>query len=355
MTKTRNFIILAAMPLLLLFLTACPEESGQNVDGQVQESNKMLLVEYNVENLFDIKDDEGKVDEEFMPGTKKDWTQERYEKKLKDLAEVITRTADRRPPELLALIEVENRKVLEDLIALDNMNAYYKIVHEESPDFRGIDVALIYNTEKFKELSHEAIKVTMPDNERFVTRDILYVKLLVKKSDTLHVFVNHWSSRRGGEAKSEPKRVRSASLLRAKVDSIQKMNAEAKILITGDMNDEPNNNSILKTLKATGNKENVADGELYNLMFDRDQKDEGTYFYKDSWNMLDHIIVSHSMLGDVSGISCDYNSAGIYKEDWILFDHPKANAKVPSRTYGGPNYYGGYSDHLPIFVELTFN
>ena len=355
MTKTRNLIILAILPLLSFFLTACPDEGGQTTDGQVQESNKMLLVEYNVENLFDTKDDKGKVDEEFMPGSKKDWTQERYEKKLKDLAKVINSVADKKTPDLLALIEVENRNVLEDLIAQDGMNAYYKIVHEESPDFRGIDVALIYNTDKFKELSHEAIKVTMPDNEKFVTRDILYVKLLVKKSDTLHVFVNHWSSRRGGEAKSEPKRVRSASLLRVKVDSLQKSNSEAKILITGDMNDEPSNNSIFKTLNATGNKENVAEGELYNLMFDRDHKGEGTYFFRDSWNMLDNIIVSQSMLGDVSGISCNYNSEGIYKEDWILFDNPKANTKVPSRTYGGPNYYGGYSDHLPTFLELSFN
>lgn len=350
---TKNNLISILLLIGSILFTACPNKTG-NENSSVQESNKMMFVEYNVENLFDTKHDEGKHDEEFTPDSEKKWNEERYQKKLKDIAKVITHAAGKRPPELIALIEVENRKVLEDLIALDNLNAYYEIVHEESPDFRGIDVALIYNSEKFKELSHKAIKVTFPFDKDYTTRDILYTKLLVKEKDTLHTFINHWSSRRGGQEESEPKRTTAAKILRAKVDSIQKLNPAAKILISGDFNDEPNNKSIEEVLRASGNVESTDKTELFNLMYAMDKAGEGTYFYRDSWNMLDQIIVSHSMLNEYEYIGCQDTSAGIFKEDWMLFDNPKANAKVPNRTYGGPNYYGGFSDHLPVFVELEF-
>jgi len=352
MKKLSRIIIPILIVSISFILYACPQqgETGQN---GVQESNKLLLVEYNVENLFDIVDDPAKSDEDFTPQGKNQWTEERYQKKLSDISKVIYSVRER-APELIALIEIENKTVLEALLKTEQLNKNYAIVHQESPDSRGIDVALIYNTDKFKELSHQAIRVFSPDDTKFLTRDILYTKLLVKKKDTLHLFVNHWPSRRGGEEDSEAKRVLAATILRAKVDSLQSKNPDAKILITGDMNDEPANKSMLEVLKANNAKENSAKTELYNLMYDKKAQGEGTYLYKDNWNMLDNVIVSQSFFKNNGGVSCNYNSAEIFKPDWILFENQKTKIKSPSRTYGGPNYYGGYSDHLPLYLEMTF-
>jgi len=351
MVKNKTFLFAFLTIFGLFMFVSCAQ---QKENAQSNSSDRIIVAEYNVENLFDLKDDEGKADEEFTPEGENKWTKERYDKKLVDLAKVLGALDKSQTPDLIGLIEIENRAVVEDLIKTAPLSQKeYVIVHHESPDFRGIDVALVYNSLVFKELSHEAIKISMPDDKEFTTRDILYLKALVKNKDTLHVFVNHWSSRRGGEDDSEPKRVFAAQVLRNKVDSIQKYNANAKVLIMGDMNDEPTNKSILETLKATGNKENVAKGELYNLMFDKKQNGEGTYLFKGSWNMLDNVIISQSMLNSKKHLSCTYTSASIFKEDWILFTNNKGE-KSPSRTYGGSNYYGGYSDHLPVSLELFF-
>lgn len=342
------YVFLLISSTFLLFSCAQQRENSQSTDNKT-----VLVAEYNVENLFDLIDDAQKADEEFTPTGKNNWTQERYDKKLKDLAKVLASLDSTKLPDLIGLIEIENKKVVEDLIKtspLDSKN--YEIIHHESPDFRGIDVALVLNTFIFKPLYNENIPVKIETEPNFTTRDILYVKTLVNEKDTLHIFVNHWSSRRGGE-ESDTKRIYAAQLLRNKVDSIQKVFAESKILIMGDMNDEPTNKSILETLHATGNKESKNTGELYNLMYDLKQNGEGTYLFKGEWNMLDNLIISHSLLNSKSGITCSFDAAKILKKDWILFTNNKGE-KSPNRTYGGTNYYGGFSDHLPVSVEFIF-
>ncbi len=342
-----KYLIVAAIAFSLV---ACSSNGQKN--EQVTD-NQFTIVAYNVENLFDTIHDQNKFDEEFMPTSKKKWNTERYHAKLKKLASVIVAINKQELPELVGLIEVENRAVLQDLAAERLLlDTDYQIVHEESPDARGIDVALLYRPDEFEYIDHKKLTVTLDSVPNFKTRDILYVRGVASGSDTLHVFVNHWSSRRGGEAKSEHKRIRSAEVLKVQTDKILTQNPNAKIVIMGDMNDEPNNKSVHETLFATNNQKSDNPLELYNLLFDKDVNGKGTYNYRGNWNMIDNMIVSQALLKDDSGYEISTDGAQIFSERFIMFENTKTGDLTPSRTYGGPNYYGGYSDHLPIYLIL---
>jgi len=319
------------------------------VSLQAQEDkDPFTVVFYNVENLFDTLDHPDKKDEEFMPGTEKNWNTARYSKKLNMLATVIDSIGKDDMPSIIGLCEVENKRVLVDLVIKTGLkDEGYKVVREESPDFRGIDVALLYNEKDFTYLEHRKIPVEFKDQGSYTTRDILYVKGEGPDKEILHFFVNHWPSRRGGLEKSEPRRTRAAQVLKDNVDNILKEDENASIVIMGDFNDEPQNNSINKTLGA--GKSNKS--KLVNLMYDMNTKEVGTYKYKDNWNMLDQFIISSGLMDD-KGLKAGMNSAGIYREDWILYYSKKYGDYSPNRTYGGPNYYGGYSDHLAIYLRL---
>ncbi|MDP6909171.1 MAG: endonuclease/exonuclease/phosphatase family protein, partial [Flavobacteriales bacterium] len=179
---------------------------------EFDESGQLDVVFYNVENLFDTENDPLTFDDAFTPDSTKHWTKERYQKKLADLVKVISKVPKSGLPEAIGLCEVENRKVVEDLIRTDTLQKRkYLVIHEESPDKRGIDVAFIYDELVMKELHHEAIRYGFSFEPETTTRDILYAKMLAKK-DTLHFFINHWSSRRGGMEKSEPKRMKAATV-----------------------------------------------------------------------------------------------------------------------------------------------
>ncbi len=311
------------------------------------------IVSYNVENLFDTINNPLKVDDEFTPTSEKKWDTDRYKKKVKDLALVIKSINKNELPELVGLIEVENKKVVEDLIATTHLKSgNYGIVHEESPDVRGIDVALIYRKTEFQYQEHQKISVKYDFEPETTTRDILFVKGKLANGEQLYVFVNHWSSRRKGLKASEPKRVHAASLLRAKVDSILKTDKKAKIVIMGDFNDEPVNKSLFEVLKAGGKQLNQKNVSLYNLMYDKDLLGRGTYNYRGNWNMLDNIIVSTTLLNAKSGYKVSTDGGQIYSKRWMLYDNVKIGDLTPNKTYGGPNYYGGVSDHLPVFVIL---
>ena len=308
------------------------------------------MVFYNVENLFDTVDDTTTWDDEFLPDSVKKWTDERYQKKLVDLAKVLTAISEDHLPEVIGICEVENRKVVEDLFATDSLKAgKFKVIHEESPDFRGIDVALAYNAELFSELYHEKIRYSFSFEPETTTRDILYAKLL-SCGDTLHFFVNHWPSRRGGQEKSEPKRLKAATVLRTKIDSILLRDKQAKVIAMGDFNDYPNNRSMTEVM----NCEPGANARLTNLTYQFHEAGLGTYNYRGEWGMLDQFIVSDGLLYSASGCATSDSSTVIFKEDWMLY-FPESGEPSPSRTYGGPNYYGGYSDHLPIRLTLYCN
>jgi len=225
------------------------------------------VVSYNVENLFDTIDDPKIPDEEFLPESEKKWDNERYQKKLSDLVRVISEVNPKELPEMVGLVEIENHAVLDDLIRTGEFKDQgYAIIHEESPDYRGIDVALIYRKDAFTEIMHETLPVVFPDDPQFKTRDILYVTGKIRNR-TIHVFVNHWPSRIGGDEKTEPKRVLAASVLKAKVDQILAADPKARIVIMGDMNDEPVNKSLNETL---GAQSPGSGAKLVNLMMPDD-------------------------------------------------------------------------------------
>ena len=337
-------IILSVFGILLIAMV-----SAQKKD-QV-----LTLMFYNVENLFDTESNPEKQDDEFTPESEKAWDLEKYQKKLDDIASVIKAVDTGELPEIVGLCEVENLKVLEDLVlAKDIKRGNYGIVHHESPDTRGIDCALLYNMEEFRVISSEAIPVTFPFDSAITTRDILYVEGKTKDNETLHLFVNHWTSRWGGEKETEPKRLFCAVSLRKAVDMVLNDDARAKIIIMGDFNDEPTNRSVFEMLLANNKRKNAGDRELYNLMYDaHNERNEGSYYYRGTWNMLDQIIVSRQVLKDASGWHAGYEDGKILKADFMLYYDENRKDYVPNRSYGGPEYYGGISDHLPVYLSLT--
>ena len=354
--KTRIYYLL----LPIFIFAACESSNIATISTPTSstpevKSYDFRVMTYNVENLFDTYDDTLKNDQDFLPWGMNKWNQERYQTKLKRTFKVIANISEWDYPGLIALTEIENQTVLEDLInATPLMEADYGIIHEESPDARGIDVALLFRKSLFKPISHEAIKVSMADDPSFKTRDILYAQGIIHESDTLHFFVAHFPSRRGGEATSEPKRILAASVLRNKCDSILAHQPEAKIIITGDFNDDPANASMSETLRGRDLEENMKEGDFFNMMYDAYKKGYGTYKYQSSWNMLDQYVISSSLLNSSKNVYTTSQSAHIFQPDWLSIKDDAYPGNKPFRTYSGPNYIGGYSDHYPVYMDIYF-
>ncbi len=316
------------------------------------KDGKHLLAFYNVENLFDTVDDPKTKDDEFLPNADKKWNQERYIKKLDDLNKVLSSWGEM--PDILGVCEVENEKVLKDLIKRAPTNGKEMgIVHQNSNDMRGIDVALIYNKTVFEFISKKMLNVQLPaPYQHETTRDILYVKgNWISSNETIHIFVNHWSSRRGGLKDSEPKRLACAKVVRKQIDEIYKNEKDPKIIVMGDFNDEPNNNSIKEVLQAKLENKSITHDQLYNLSSHLSDEGKGTYNYRGNWNVLDQIIVSGNFIDDKKGLYAAPNSAEVQIEQWMTYNDPKYGPR-PNKTYGGPNYYGGYSDHYPTYLLM---
>lgn len=310
---------------------------------------KILVVSYNVENLMDTLDNPNAIDEEFTPMTKKNWNTERYNKKINDLATVLCSIDDDQAPDLIGLVEVENRKVVEDLMNNEQFGAKnYKIVHEETTDHRGIDLAFVYNPKVFKYISHEQLHVFDNEGKPYRTREILHVKGIVGK-DTMYVFVNHWKSRSGGTKETEEMRIWSAKVLKSKIDYVLKINPNANILCLGDFNDTPFNKSISEVVDASLDSIFTSKNEIYNLTAYEAKKKRGTYSYNGEWFMLDNILISQNMMNKKNRVYAP-EPAKIFDDDMVSFYNPKADHKTPNKTYGGKNYYGGISDHFATYV-----
>jgi len=249
-------------------------------------------------------------------------------------------------PEIVGLVEIENQTVLEDLVKTGKLTGRYGIIHEESPDFRGIDVALIYRKDAFTETRHEVLPVTFADDPQFKTRDILHVEGLLGKL-AVHIFVNHWPSRIGGDEKTEPKRIQAASVLKAKIDQILATDPQARIICMGDMNDEPANRSLKEIL---GAQMPAPSSKLVNLMMPDDNTGAGTYFYDGAWNMLDNLVVSNSVLKSHQ-MHVEGNKGFIFSNDWMIYKNKKGD-KTPNRSYVGSKYVGGVSDHFPVYFKI---
>lgn len=355
----RRLILIFYLSLACFYLysqetTSLPFE-GFNADPRYNTGVRIVF--YNVENLFDIFDDSIKNDDEFTPEGFKAWNQFKYFKKINNIYKTLISVGGWEPPGIIGLCEVENRNVLDQLIDHTPLFKYkYEVVHIESPDYRGIDVALLFRPVKFRLISYEAITVNFPFNKDYKTRDILYVKGIVLEKETIHIFINHWPSRYGGYLATKPKREQAATVLRSKVDSLIKSDSLAKIIIIGDFNDEPNNESITDFLKAKSDTSNLAPSDLFNLMPELHKASQiGSHKYRGNWSFLDQIIISASLLQNKKGLHLSRDNAQVFKAGFLLEEDPVYLGNKPFRTYSGPRYLGGFSDHLPVYIDLILS
>ena len=297
-----------------------------------QESLRVLF--WNTENLFDCKDDPKKNDNEFLPEATRHWTYFRYRDKIKNLAKGIIASGTDYVPDLVGLCEVENDSCLYDLTRRSPLKeAGYRYVMTDSPDQRGIDVALLYQRGSFKLIQHQSIQIPSKQLKKAPTRDILHVVGKVVSGDTLDVMVVHYPSRRGGKAKSEPHRLLVTEILKQTVDSVMQVRQNPNVVIMGDFNDGPSS-AVMKKL--------CSDGRLVNLM---QGKKEGTYRYRGKWEILDQFLVSRNVRA---------KNVEILRHPFLLEEDEKYGGDKPFRTYNGMRYQGGFSDHLPIILDLQF-
>lgn len=311
--------------------------------------NLHTIAFYNVENLFDTEDDPDTLDDDFTPGGFKKWSKKRYKKKLYKLAKTMSelgKESTRRLPVLIGLAEVENEKVVKDLIFSEPLRATnYHYVHYDSPDERGIDTALIYHKEYFEVIFSEPITLLVynPNGERDTTRDILYVHGKLN-GEEIHVFVNHWPSRRDGEMATGYKRVRAAEIIRERMEKIESEYSSPNYIIMGDFNDDPQSESIQKLMESNA---------LYNPMEKLLSPERGSANYKRSWSLFDQIMVSHNFFNYEKGTH-SFAHANIFDERFLTEFKGKFKG-TPYRTYAGRKYIGGYSDHFPVYIQLKYN
>lgn len=307
---------------------------------------------YNVENLFDTKRDLTIQDEDFTPSGRNNWTEDKYNKKLANLAYVINQLGKENASYgavIIGVAEVENRKVIEDLINTGDLaKRKLQIVHQDSPDARGIDVGLIYNPAFFKVSSYKTYPFTMPGSNNIKTRDILVVSGFLE-GQPLSILVNHWPSRRGDN--SSPLRERAAAICKHISDSIYNNNQQAGIIIMGDMNDDPKDKSTRIVLNAKKNQEDVQKGRLYNTMWKIHESGIGTLCYKDEWNLFDQIIISQSLLKKGNS-KLSFQKAEVFNKGFLFQKSGKFKG-YPLRTFSGNTFLNGYSDHFPTLIYLT--
>jgi Endonuclease/Exonuclease/phosphatase family len=311
---------------------------------------------YNLENLFDTIDSPTTNDVDFTPTGRLVWNTSKYISKQANMAKVISGLATELSPDgvaILGVAEIENRKVLEDLVAQpDIKDRNYQIVHYESPDERGIDCGLLYNPKYFSVVASKALPVALKDPKTDsvdYTRDIIYVVGMFD-GEPLHIMVGHWPSRRGGQAASDPARAVAARVCRQNADSILAADPTAKIVIMGDLNDDPDSPSLTKILEAKGDTKEVRPGGLYNPMYDHYKKGDGTMAYRDAWSLFDQMIVSQPFVSKKAG-GWQYYKSIVYRQAW-LFQTEGAFRGYPFRTFVGDIFINGYSDHLPVYLFL---
>ena len=305
---------------------------------------------YNLENLFYPKNDSLKNDDEFTPDGMRNWSFYRYHQKKQRMATAIISIGNWTAPAIVGLAEVENRKVVEDLIGTATLRKFdYGIVHYESPDRRGIDVAAIYRKDKIDVLHSRPIRVKLPGDPGYRTRDILYIKCRAQQ-DTLHLLYCHWPSRYGGQKASEPKRIAAALTVKQTTDSIIDSKSKAPVIIAGDLNDEWNNVSVLEHLNAKPPGDSAMAVGLINLVAGK-SANSGSHRYHGHWSYLDQIIVSGSLLnGDKPRIS--KSGAQTCRREFLLEKDEKYPGQKPFRSFIGMRYHGGFSDHLPVYVDI---
>ena len=328
-------------------------ENHAKYDYATKKSQIVRMVFYNLENLYDPHEDSTKPNKEFSAKGSKRWTYSRFFNKLNHLAKTFIAIGEWEPPAIIGICEVENRYVMNKIIYQTPLkNFKYKFVHFESPDTRGIDVALIYRPTVFNLLLSRKISIYLPSDSLMHTRDILYVKGILFAKDTVHIFVNHWPSRLGGFTESVPKRGIVAQTLRSTLDSLQKNQPDPSIIIMGDFNDEPDQPAISELLKAGNYSDQTTSTSLVNLMLPLINKNIGTYKYLGKWGIIDQFLVSGNLLIKEKGLHTSAGSIHIFHAPFLLEDDEHYLGKKPFRTYSGPKFIGGFSDHLPIYLDV---
>ncbi len=326
-----------------------------SLNAQNKKTVAVVVGFYNLENLFDTINQPGVRDGEFTPQGSKHWNSKKYWHKEKHMAKVISEMGTKYNPDgpaILGVSEVENRSVLEDLISQPSIkDRNYHIIHYDSPDHRGIDVAMLYNPKYFKPYKTSSHRLYIEQLKDFRTRDQLLVDGVLVGGDTIHIIVNHWPSRYGGEKRSRWLRNAAADLSKKIADSIFAENPDARIIMMGDLNDDPVNESVLKHFGAKGKIKKVKQGEFFNPMYSFYKKGLGSLAYRDSWNMFDQIMVSKALLGN------DYShykffKAEIFRKPYLVNKEGRFKG-YPYRTFVGNTWQGGYSDHLPVFIVLV--
>jgi len=301
---------------------------------------------YNLENLFDIYDDPDTLDDDFTPEGKKKWNAKRYRRKLKKLSSVISQVGTDTSftaPVIVGLAEVENLQVVTDLVNTEALQEYnYGIAHFDSPDERGIDVALLYQKEYFEFIDAETIPLYLyqEDGERDYTRDVLLVKGKLN-GELIHFIVNHWPSRRKGTNETEHRRIKAAALNQEIITKIKDTFEKPKIIIMGDFNDDPTSTSI---------KQHLVTDEFYNPFESIIDKGQGSLKYNDDWFLFDQIIFSRNFFDN-------HDKTHVFKQAEVYNDHFLKEWKGkrkgnPFRTYIGKWHQGGFSDHFPVYISL---
>ncbi len=330
---------------------------GIHQAAMAQQKNYQInaVAFYNLENLFDTEDDPNNWgDDEFLPNGKMRYTEAIYQKKLQNLAKVLSEIAtDKIPdgPAFIGVAEIENEKVLQDLVKQPKLkDRAWRVVHFESNDYRGIDVGLLYNPKYFKVIDAQSLPVDLSvDGKKETTRDILYVTGILG-GDTVAVFVNHWPSRRGGEAASAWKRMKAASICKEIINAKVKENPNYKAIIMGDLNDDPVSPSVANTLGASDNKAKLKPGGLYNPWTAFYKKGIGTLGYGDSWNLFDQIIISQAFLNKNVG-GWQYFKAEIFNPNYLKSNFGRYKG-YPHRSFSNDSWIDGYSDHFPTYIYL---
>lgn len=326
---------------MLLFIAYKPDSCCQ------EDSFKIMF--YNVENLFDLHDDSITNDDNFTPAGPLHWTRRRLSDKLNNISKVIIAAGEWQPPAIIGLCEIENREVLNELIFNTPLSKFsYNIVHGDSPDLRGIDVALLHDSKSVRIHRFSLLPVR---RKGLMTRDILHAESVIQ-SDTFHIFINHWPSRSSGQLETEEYRMAAAMVLRHTVDSLISKNHFANIIIMGDFNDDPDNESMVEGLLSMPPTGDFKSGSLYNLSCAPKGAVKGTLKYLGNWNIFDQIIVSGGLLNNQSDWHTRSDGFKIFYNSSMLETDEKYNGIKPFRTYNGYRYKGGFSDHLPVMIEL---
>ncbi len=360
--KNRRWILRILWMLLLPAMTQCvySPDTGKRQPSSTIRSQKNIpfrILYYNVENLFDTRDDSLTDDGEFLPEGSYHWSSTRYQHKIRQIYKVIAATGGKEPPAILGLSEIENREVLEDLLRKTPLNHFgYRIVHRDSPDPRGIDVAFLYRETRFKPFREHYIPLREPDGYTVKTREMILMSGVLPNRDTLHIGICHWPSRING-ARSERLRQRAALLMRHTLDSLLQGQNNALVIIGGDMNDTPESKSLTQSLQAFPSSlaESAPPKDqpfLVNLSR-KDPSGTGTYSYQNRWEVIDQIVVSRPLMQKSGRTGIHPNGFQIFQAEFLMEYSENAMQTRPFRTYRGPAYLGGYSDHLPVYVDLV--